>query len=169
MTQCLTTSIYVHLLMMNDTFSMLAIIQITHYVRKLLHCFESWWSPWTWWGGVIFFTWRSYKLTFVRSFVTSFSMDRPISFSWFLAQWCKMVMPKMWRSPISGKNSFPVENARKKNSWKMGLGHVLNIPNTHLCAKKSGKTNDENSVFPAYFWHFWPEKYGFLKSGSFTF
>ena len=136
MTQCLTTSIYVHLLMMNDTFPMLAIIRITHYVRKLLHCFESWWSPWTWWGGVIFFTWRSYKLTFVRSFVTSFSMDRPISFSWFLAQWCKMVMPKMWRSPISGKNSFPVENARKKipEKWDLVMFWTFQI---HIFVRKN--------------------------------
>ena len=59
-------------------------------------------------------TWRSYKLTFVRSsvrsfvrpFVTSFSRDWLISFFWFLAQRCKMAMPKMWRSPIFEKKFF---------------------------------------------------------------
>ena len=60
-------------------------------------------------------TWRSYKLTFVRSSVrpsvTSFSRDWLICFFWFLAQRCKMAIPKMWRSPIFGKNFFPAENA----------------------------------------------------------
>ena len=40
---------------------------------------------------------------FVCSSVTSFSRDWLISFSWFLAQRCKMAMPKMWRSPIFEK------------------------------------------------------------------
>ena len=54
--------------------------------------------------------WRSYKLTdvrpFVRASVTSFSRDWLISFFWFLAQRCKMAMPKMWRSPIFEKKFF---------------------------------------------------------------
>ena len=62
---------------------------------------------------------RSFKLTDVRSFVrpsvrssvTSFSRDWLISFFWFLAQRCKMIMPKMWRSPIFEKKFFPAENA----------------------------------------------------------
>ena len=60
-------------------------------------------------------TWRSYKLTYVRPFVrlsvTRFSRDWLIRIFWFFAQWCKMVMPKMWRSPIFEKKFFPGENA----------------------------------------------------------
>ena len=52
---------------------------------------------------------RPYKLTvvrsFVRPFVTSFSRDRLINSFWFLAQRCKMTMPKMWRSPIFEKKN----------------------------------------------------------------
>ena len=59
-------------------------------------------------------TWRSYKLTSVRSFVrssvrplvTSFSQDWLIGIFWFFAQRCKMVKLKMWRSPIFKKNFF---------------------------------------------------------------
>ena len=47
----------------------------------------------------------------VRSSVTSFSRNWLIRIFWFFAQWCKMVMPKMWRSPIFEKNFFPGENA----------------------------------------------------------
>ena len=36
----------------------------------------------------------------------SFSRDWLIVFFWFFAQWCKMVIPKMWRSPIFEKNIF---------------------------------------------------------------
>ena len=51
--------------------------------------------------------------SFVRSSVTSFSRDWLISFFWFLAQRCKMAMPKMWRSPIFGKNFFSGRKCRK--------------------------------------------------------
>ena len=48
--------------------------------------------------------WKSNKLTdvwcsFVRSSVTSFPRGWLISFFWFFAQWCKMAIPKIWRSP----------------------------------------------------------------------
>jgi len=33
-------------------------------------------------------------------------------FSWNFAHWCKMTIPKMWRSPIFEKYFFPAENAR---------------------------------------------------------
>ena len=56
---------------------------------------------------------RPFVCPFVCPSVTSFSRDWLISFCWFLAQRCKMAMPKMWWSPqFSEKNSFPVENAR---------------------------------------------------------
>ena len=32
-------------------------------------------------------------------------------FSWNFAHWCKMAIPKMWRSPIFEKHFFPAENA----------------------------------------------------------
>ena len=56
---------------------------------------------------------RSFNLTVVppsvRSSVCLLSAFLGIcsfSFFWFLAQWCKMVMPKMWRSPIFEKKIF---------------------------------------------------------------
>ena len=66
---------------------------------------------------------------------------------------------------FGGKNFFS----------KIGLGHVLSIPNTHLCAKNQEKQmiksweNAKKPVFPAYFWHFRSEKYVFRKSGSVIF
>ena len=64
---------------------------------------------------------------------------------------------------------------RKKFFSKIRLGHVLRIPNTHLCAKNQEKQmmksreNAKKLVFPAYFRHFRPEKYVFRKSGSVKF
>ena len=63
----------------------------------------------------------------------------------------------------------------KNFSLKIGLGHVLGIANTHLCAKNQKKLMMKSRemakqpVFPAYFRHFRPEKYVFRKSGSVTF
>ena len=70
---------------------------------------------------------------------------------------------------------FPAFWAGKNYFSNIGLGHVLNIPNTHLCAKNQKKLkiksreNAKEPVFPAYFQHFWPEKYVLRKSGSITF
>ena len=60
---------------------------------------------------------------------------------------------------------------RKKNFSKIRLGHILDIINTLLCAKKLEKTSDEISrkcpktgfsgIFPA----FSPGKIGFSKIG----
>ena len=63
----------------------------------------------------------------------------------------------------------------KKLFSRIGLGHVLCIPNTHLWAENQEKQmmksleNAKKPVFPAYFRHFRPEKYVFRKSGSVTF
>ena len=52
---------------------------------------------------------------------------------------------------------------RKKIFSEIGLGHILGIANTHLCAKNQTKLmmksreNAKKPVFPAYFWHFRPE------------
>ena len=60
---------------------------------------------------------------------------------------------------------------RKKIFSKIGLGHILNIPNAHLCAKNQEKLIMKSQeiakkpVFAAYFWYFWPENYVFLKIG----
>ena len=70
---------------------------------------------------------------------------------------------------------FPVFSAGKKFLSKIGLGHVMNIANKHLCAKnwkklmRKSREMAKKPVFPAYFWHFRPEKYVFRKSGSVTF
>ena len=73
------------------------------------------------------------------------------------------------------KRRFPVFSAEKKCFSKIGLGHILGIKNTHLCAKNQKKLminsreKAQKPVFPAYFRHFRPEKYAFQKSGSITF
>ena len=60
----------------------------------------------------------------------------------------------------------------EKNFLKIGLGHILGIINTHLCAENQKKLmmksreNAKKPVFPAYFR---PEKYVFRKSDSVTF
>ena len=46
------------------------------------------------------------EIPFYHFSISCFSRDWLITFCWFLAQRCKMAMPKLWRSPISGKNSF---------------------------------------------------------------
>ena len=57
----------------------------------------------------------------------------------------------------------PRFSAEKKFFSKIRLGHVLSIPNTHLCAKNQEKLmmksreNAKKPVFPAYFRHFRPE------------
>ena len=60
----------------------------------------------------------SFKLTYVRPFVRpsvrllpAFLGIGSLVFFWFLAQRCKMAMPKKWRSPIFRKKFFPAENA----------------------------------------------------------
>ena len=69
------------------------------------------------------------------------------------------------------KTGFPVFSAGKKFFSKIGLGHILSIVNTHLCAKNQKKLmiksreNAKKPVFPAYFRHFRPEKNFFLKIG----
>ena len=69
---------------------------------------------------------------------------------------------KSAKTAISG--IFPAFSAGKKFFSKIGLGHVLNIMNTHLCAKNQKKLmiksreNAKKPVFPAYFRHFRPEK-----------
>ena len=40
----------------------------------------------------------------------AFSRDFIISFFWFFAQRCVLIMPKMWPSPIFEKKFFPAEN-----------------------------------------------------------
>ena len=55
---------------------------------------------------------------------------------------------------------FPVFSAGKKFFSKIGLGHVLSIANTHLCAKNQKKLmmksrkNAQKTSFPAYFRYF---------------
>ena len=46
------------------------------------------------------------EIPFYHFPVTSFSRDWLISFFWFLAQWCKMAIPKIWRSPSFEKKFF---------------------------------------------------------------
>ena len=64
---------------------------------------------------------------------------------------------------------------RKKNFSKIGLGYVMSIANTHLCAKNlkklmmKSRESAKKPVFPAYFRHFRLEKIFFRKSGSVTF
>ena len=83
------------------------------------------------------------------------------------------VRTKSAKTAFSG--IFPAFSAGKKFSSKIGLGHIIGIANTHLCAKNQKKLmikfreNAEKPVFPAYFRHFWPKKYVFRKSGSVTF
>ena len=54
------------------------------------------------------------------------------------------------------KRRFPAFSAGKKVFSKIGLNHVLSIPNTHLCAKNQEKLmmespeNAKNLVFPAF-------------------
>ena len=67
---------------------------------------------------------------------------------------------------------FTAFSAGKKFFSKIGLGHVLNIANTHICAKKlmmKLRENAKKPVFPAYFRHFHPENFFFRKSGFATF
>ena len=69
---------------------------------------------------------------------------------------------KIWKN-----GDFRFFSAGKKFSSNIELGHILNIPNTHLCAKNQRKLmiksqeNAKKPVFPAYFRHFRPEKYVF--------
>ena len=104
---------------------------------------------------------RSFKLTFVRSFVrpsvTSFSRDWLISFFWFFAQWCKMIMPKMWRSPIFDKNFFWANLGKKpsKNRVFWTLCKIASLYFSDFLHKfsvqgplKSGR----NSFFQNFFW-----------------
>ena len=80
---------------------------------------------------------------------------------------------KSAKTAISG--IFPAFSAGKKLFLKIGLGDVLGIANTRLCAKNQVKLmmkslkNAKKPVFPACFRHFRPEKYVFRKSGSVTF
>ena len=83
------------------------------------------------------------------------------------------VRTKSAKTAISG--IFPAFSAGKKFFSKIGLGHILGIPITHLCAKNQKKQmmksreSAKKPVFPAHFRHFWPEKNVFRKSGSVTF
>ena len=62
----------------------------------------------TFFHGKFFFVVK-YRFLFFREIpfycfpIICFSREWLISFFWFLAQRCKMAMPKMWRSPISHK------------------------------------------------------------------
>ena len=70
---------------------------------------------------------------------------------------------------------FPAFSAGKKIFSKIGLGHIMGIANTHLCAKnqkklmKESRENVKKPSFPAYFRYFQPGKIFFRKSGSVTF
>jgi hypothetical protein len=70
---------------------------------------------------------------------------------------------------------FPAFSAENKFLSKIGLGHVMRIANMHLYAKNwkklmmKSREMAKKPVFPAYFRHFWPEKYVFRKSGTVTF
>ena len=85
----------------------------------------------------------------------------------------------MWKKSESAETAisgmFPAFSAGKKIFSKIGLVHVMSIAKMQLCAKNQKKLmmksreNAKKSVFPAYFWHFRPEKYVFRKSGSVTF
>ena len=54
------------------------------------------------------------------------------------------------------KRRFPVFSAGKKFFLKIGLGHIMGIGNTHLCAKNQKKlmmksrANAKKPVFPAF-------------------
>ena len=80
---------------------------------------------------------------------------------------------KSAKTAISG--IFPAFSTGKDFFSKIGLGQVLGIANTHLCAKNQKKLmmksreNAKKPVFPAYFRHFRPEMNFFRKSGSVTF
>ena len=86
---------------------------------------------------------------------------------------CEKEQQNKWKMAIS--SIFPVFSAGKKILSKIGLGHVMSIAITHLCAKNWKKTNDEISrkcqktgfsgIFPA----FSAGKNFFRKSGSVTF
>ena len=65
----------------------------------------------------------------------------------------------MWKKSKENleKRLFPAFSARKKKFSKVGLGHILGIPNTHLCAKNQKKLmmksqeDAKKTGFPAYF------------------
>ena len=65
------------------------------------------------------------------------------------------VRSKSAKTVISG--IFPVFSAGKEFFSKIGLGHVMSISNTHLCAKNwkklmmKSRKNAKKLVFPAYF------------------
>ena len=88
-------------------------------------------------------------------------------------KWKEKAQWKCAKTAISG--IFMAFSAGKIFFSKIGLDHVLSIPNTHLCAKIQEKLilksreNAKKPVFPAYFRHFRPEKYVLRKSGSVTF
>ena len=83
------------------------------------------------------------------------------------------VRTKCAKTAISG--IFPAFSAGKKIFSKIGLGHIMGIANTHLCAKnqkklmKESRENVKKPSFPAYFRYFQPGKIFFRKSGSVTF
>ena len=76
-----------------------------------------------------------------------------------------------WRFPAYFRHFRP----EKKSFSKIGLGHIMGIAITHLCAKnqkklmKESRENVKKPGFPAYFRYFRPEKNFFRKSGSVTF
>jgi hypothetical protein len=75
------------------------------------------------------------------------------------------VRTKSAKMAISG--IFPAFSAGKKFSSKIGLGHIMGIANTHLCAKnqkklmKESRENVKKPGFQAYFRYFRPDKYVF--------
>ena len=64
---------------------------------------------------------------------------------------------KSAKMAISG--IFPSFSSGKKILKNRTISHILDIANTHLCAKNHKKTG-----FPAYFRHFRPENLFFFKS-----
>ena len=80
------------------------------------------------------------------------------------------VRAKFAKTAISG--IFPAFSAGKKFFSKIGLGHVMSIANTHLCAKNwkklmmKSRENAKKPVFSAYFRYFRPEKIFYQKSDS---
>ena len=67
------------------------------------------------------------EIPFDYFLVTCFSWDWLISFFWFLAQRCKMAVPKKWRSPIFKKKFCPKSDGARSSKKNFFQPKMLEI------------------------------------------
>ena len=103
--------------------------------------------------------------------ISCFSRDWLISFFWYLAQRCKMAMPKMWRSPIFEKKILGA-NLGQKLSKNRVFWFLCKIPSLVFSDfrqkdRVQGTLKYGRKIFPGKF--FFVVNYGFSFFGEISF